>query len=133
MTRKRLAILGSTGSIGTQTLDIVRRHPDRFGVTVLAAGRRVDKLIEQAREFLPKLAIIADETLYPTLRDALQPLGIETAAGADALVDAMSRTDFHTVVTATVGYSGLAPTVAAIKAGHDIALANKETLVVAGE
>lgn len=130
---KNIAVLGSTGSIGTQTLDIVRRHPDRFAVKLLSAGRRVDDLIAQAREFRPSMAVIADESLYPILRDALQPLGIETAAGADALADAMERDDFSTVVTATVGYSGLAPTIRAIKSAKDIALANKETLVVAGQ
>lgn len=130
---KNIAVLGSTGSIGTQTLDIIRRHPDRFAVKLLSAGRRVDDLIAQAREFRPSMAIIADPTLYPKLRDALQPLGIETAAGPAALADAMDRPDFSTVVTATVGYSGLEPTIRAIKAGKDIALANKETLVVAGQ
>lgn len=130
---KNIAVLGSTGSIGTQTLDIVRRHPDRFAVKLLSAGRRVDDLIAQARELRPSMAIIADESLYPRLRGALQPLGIETAAGAQALADAMDRDDFSTVVTATVGYSGLAPTIRAIRSGKDIALANKETLVVAGE
>lgn len=130
---KNIAILGSTGSIGTQTLDIVRANPDRFKVAMLSAGHRVDDLIAQAREFRPSLAVIADESLYPTLRDALAPLGIETAAGAEALAGAMDRDDFTTVVTATVGYSGLAPTIRAIKAGKEIALANKETLVVAGK
>lgn len=128
-----IALLGSTGSIGTQTLDIVERFPDRFRVTVLAAGRNVELLIEQARRHRPALAIIADESRYGVLREALAPLGIETAAGETALADAMERTDFDTVVTATVGYSGLLPTVRAILAGKDIALANKETLVVAGE
>ena len=130
---KNIAVLGSTGSIGTQTLDIVRRHPERFSVRLLSAGRRVDDLIVQAREFRPSMAIIADESLYPRLRDALQPLGIETAAGASALAYAMDRDDFSMVVTATVGYSGLAPTIRAIKAGKDIALANKATLEAAGE
>lgn len=88
-------MLGSTGSIGTQTLDIVRRHPERFAVRLLSAGRRVDDLIVQAREFRPSMVIIADESLYPRLRDALQPLGIETAAGASALADAMDRDDFR--------------------------------------
>lgn len=129
---KRLAIIGSTGSIGTQTLEIIRRCPDKYRPAVLVAGSRVDKLIEQAREFRPALAIIANEDLYITLRDALKPLGIEVAAGPSAVVEAMSRPDVDMVVTATVGYSGLAPTIAAIKAGKDIALANKETLVVAG-
>lgn len=128
-----IALLGSTGSIGTQTLDIVERFPDRFHVTVLAAGRNVDLLIEQSLRHRPSLAIIADESKYARLREALSPLRIETAAGDQALADAMERPDFDTVVTATVGYSGLLPTVRAIRAGKDIALANKETLVVAGE
>lgn len=127
-----IAVLGSTGSIGTQTLDIINQFPDRFKAVVLAAGSNVDRLIEQARIHRPALAIIADENKYSTLREALEPLGIETAAGAKAMADAMERPDFDTVVTATVGYSGLEPTVAAIKAGKDIALANKETMVVAG-
>lgn len=130
---KNIAILGSTGSIGTQTLDVIRRAPGRFKAQILTARRSVDRLIEQAREFRPALAIIDDATLYPALRDALAPLGIETAAGPAALRDAMSRPDFETAVTATVGYSGLRPTLAAIDAGKNIALANKETLVVAGE
>lgn len=128
-----IALLGSTGSIGTQTLDIVERFPDRFKVAVLAAGRNVELLISQAIRHRPALAIIADESKYNRLREVLAPLGIETAAGDAALADAMERPDFDTVVTATVGYSGLLPTVRAIKAGKDIALANKETLVVAGE
>jgi 1-deoxy-D-xylulose-5-phosphate reductoisomerase len=130
--QKRLAVIGSTGSIGTQTLDIVNSHPKRYKVTVLAAGSRVDDLIEQARTFRPALAIIAREDLYTKLRDALAPLGIETAAGAAALASAMERDDIDMVVTATVGYSGLEPTIRAIRANKDIALANKETLVVAG-
>lgn len=130
---KRIAILGSTGSIGTQTLDVVRASEGDLTVSVLAAGHRVDALIEQAREVRPALAIIADESRYAELHEALSPLGIATAAGAQAIAEAMSRPDIDTVVTATVGYSGLAPTVAAIRAGKDIALANKETLVVAGD
>ena len=128
-----IAVLGSTGSIGTQTLDIISQFPDRFKAVVLAAGSNVDMLIRQSVEHRPALAIIADESKYAALREALEPLGIETAAGASALADAMERPDFDTVVTATVGYSGLLPTVRAIRAGKDIALANKETLVVAGE
>lgn len=131
--RKRIAILGSTGSIGTQTLDVISEHPDRFAPTLLVAGHKVDTLIQQAIRWRPERAIIADETLYWKLRDALQPLGIATAAGQDAINDAMEADCFDTVVTATVGYSGLAPTLRAIGAGKDIALANKETMVVAGE
>lgn len=133
MHKKNIAVIGSTGSIGTQTLDIVKEKPERFGVSVLAAGSRVDDLIEQAKTHRPNLAIIADESKYTRLKSALEPLGIETAAGSKALADAMDRDDFSTVVTATVGYSGLEPTIRAIRAGKDIALANKETLVVAGE
>ncbi|MDE7444026.1 MAG: 1-deoxy-D-xylulose-5-phosphate reductoisomerase, partial [Muribaculaceae bacterium] len=131
--RKRIAILGSTGSIGCQTLDVIAEHPDKFEATVLIAGTRVDKLIEQALTCKPALAIIADESRYTTLHEALAPAGIATAAGQEAINAAMGADNVDTVVTATVGYSGLAPTIAAIKAGKDIALANKETLVVAGE
>ncbi|MCM1033719.1 MAG: 1-deoxy-D-xylulose-5-phosphate reductoisomerase [Odoribacter sp.] len=129
---KKIAVLGSTGSIGTQTLDIISRYPTRYRATVLAAGTRVDELIAQARRHRPALAVIGHDHLLPRLREALNPLGIETAAGAQALADATTRHDVDMVVTATVGYSGLLPTVAAIKAGKDIALANKETMVVAG-
>lgn len=130
---KNIAILGSTGSIGTQTLDIIARYPDRFKARVLVAGTKVDTLIRQAVKFKPDYAIIADERNYWKLRDALDPLGIKTASGAAAIADAMELDCFDIVVTATVGYSGLAPTLRAIKARKDIALANKETLVVAGE
>ena len=129
----RIAVLGSTGSIGTQTLDIIAERPDRYRATVLVAGRNVDLLIEQSRRFRPALAVIADESRYLQLKEALDPLGIATAAGEQAVADAMEREDVDTVVTATVGYSGLQPTVRAIAAGKDIALANKETLVVAGD
>lgn len=130
---KSIAILGSTGSIGTQTVDLLRIHPDRFKASLLTAGRNVELLIHQARELRPSMAVIADESRYAELREALEPLGIATAAGSQAIADAMDRDDFSTVVTATVGYSGLLPTVRAIRAGKNIALANKETLVVAGE
>ncbi|MCM1520844.1 MAG: 1-deoxy-D-xylulose-5-phosphate reductoisomerase [Lachnoclostridium sp.] len=129
---ENIAVLGSTGSIGTQTLDVIERYPELFRATVLIAGRNVDLLIEQCRKFRPSTAVIADETLYPRLREALEPLGIATAAGADAVADVMESDEFSTVVTATVGYSGLYPTIRAIRAGKRIALANKETLVVAG-
>lgn len=130
---KRIAILGSTGSIGTQTLDVTSHYPELFEVSVLIAGTKVDTLIQQAIARRPRLAIIADETKYLKLKEALEPLGIMTAAGADAVCDAMTADFVDTVVTATVGYSGLAPTLRAISAGKDIALANKETLVVAGD
>ncbi len=124
-----IAVLGSTGSIGTQTLDVISQFPERFKAKVLVAGNNVDRLIEQAISHKPAIAIIADEGKYTKLRAALEPLGIGTAA----IADAMERDDFDTVVTATVGYSGLLPTIRAIRAGKEIALANKETLVVAGE
>ena len=129
---KNIAVLGSTGSIGTQTLDIISHHPDRYRASVLAAGTRVDDLIAQAIRLRPALAVIGREELLPRLREALQPLRIETAAGPEVLAEAAARDDVDTVVTATVGYSGLLPTIAAIRAGKDIALANKETMVVAG-
>lgn len=129
---KNIAVLGSTGSIGTQTLDIIERHPDRYRATVLVAGSRVDDLIRQAIKHRPRLAIIAREDLYPRLHEALAPLGIETATGEKAVAEAMTIPEVDMAVTATVGYSGLAPTIAAIRAGKDIALANKETMVVAG-
>ena len=131
--KKRLAVLGATGSIGRQTLDIIQRYPDRYQAVVLSAGRRVDDLIELAKTFRPRLAVIGDEKLLPKLRAELAPLGIATSAGAQALEESVLGDDIDMVVTATVGYSGLAPTIAAIKTGKDIALANKETLVVAGE
>lgn len=130
---KRIAILGSTGSIGTQTLDVIDSNPDKFAATVLVAGSKVDTLIQQSIRRRPALAVIADETKLWKLRDALTPYGIETAAGDTAIADCMESDLFDTVVTATVGYSGLAPTLRAISAGKDIALANKETLVVAGD
>ncbi len=129
---KRIAVLGSTGSIGTQTLDIIGRRPDLYRATVLVAGSRVDALIAQARQFRPDTAIIAREDLYPRLREALSPLGITTAAGHEAIKDAVAADNVDMTVTATVGYSGLEPTISAIRAGKDIALANKETMVVAG-
>lgn len=129
---KNIAVLGSTGSIGTQTLDIISRHPGRYRASVLAAGTRVDDLIAQAMRLRPSLTVIGREDLLPRLREALGPLGIDTAAGPEALAEATARDDVDTVVTATVGYSGLLPTVAAIRAGKDIALANKETMVAAG-
>lgn len=133
MSQKRIAILGSTGSIGTQTLDVIAAYPEMFRATVLVAGRNDELLIEQCRKFRPALAVIADENRYQAVKTALTPLGIDVAAGADAVAQAMERDDVDMAVTATVGYSGLEPTIRAIRAGKDIALANKETLVVAGE
>jgi len=130
---KNIAVIGSTGSIGTQTLETISSYPDLFRAQVITARRNADLLIEQAIRHRPELVVIADESLYEKVKDALAPFGIEVASGADAITDASGREDVDTVVTATVGYSGLAPTMAAIRAGKRIALANKETLVVAGE
>lgn len=130
---KRIAILGSTGSIGTQTLDIVREHPDLYEAYALTAHSSVELLIAQAREFQPEVVVIADETHYPALRDALEDLPIKVFAGDEALCDVVRMSDVDVVVTAMVGFSGLRPTIAAIEAKKTIALANKETLVVAGE
>ncbi len=133
MTQKQIALVGSTGSIGVQTLEIVTEYPDRFRVHLLAAGHNVNLLIEQALRFKPDIAIIADTDLYGTLHEALSPHGIRTAAGSAALADAMEEEPYDLAVIATVGYSGLEPSLRAIKANRSIALANKETLVVAGE
>ncbi len=130
---KNIAVLGATGSIGRQTLDIISRNPKSYRVSVLTAGSRVDELVAAARVHRPRMAVIARHELLPRLRAALEPLGIECASGDEALADCVDADDIDTVVTATVGYSGLLPTVRAIKAGKDIALANKETLVVAGD
>ena len=131
--KKRIAVVGSTGSIGTQTLDIIRQYPERFQAEVLIAGSNADLLIRQASEIRPRLAVIADDSKFTRVAEALKPLGIEVASGADAVCDAVALDTVDTVLTATVGYSGLAPTLRAIEAGKEIALANKETLVVAGE
>lgn len=129
----RLAILGSTGSIGTQALEVVREHRDRFSVELLVAGSNATLLIEQAREFTPNAVVIGDERKLEEVRDALFPLGVKVYAGAAAIEQCMAMEGIDTVLTAMVGYAGLRPTIAAIKAGKTIALANKETLVVAGE
>lgn len=131
--KKQIAILGSTGSIGTQTLDVVRNHPERFGVYALSAHRNIDLLIRQAREFHPEVVCIADETLYEPLTEALYDLPIKVWAGAKAIADMVTMPSIEVVVAAMVGYAGLRPTIAAIQAGKTLALANKETLVVAGE
>lgn len=130
---RNIAILGSTGSIGTQTLDIIAEYPDRFRAVLLTARSRWEELADQARRFLPLKVVIADESHYEKLRDALADLPIEVAAGADEIEKSAGMEESDIVVTAMVGYSGLLPTIAAIKARKTIALANKETLVVAGE
>jgi 1-deoxy-D-xylulose-5-phosphate reductoisomerase len=129
---KKIAILGSTGSIGTQALDVIQRHRDLFAVDVLTAGHNADLLIEQALRFVPRFVVIADETRYAEVCDALSRLPIKVLAGMDALTGVAILPEVDIVLTAMVGFSGLLPTVAAIKAGKKIALANKETLVVAG-
>ncbi len=132
---KELAILGSTGSIGTQTLDVVHRHPDRYSVYAICAHRSVDKLVEQAKQFRPEVVCIADESRYDELSRQLSAIGYEGKvwAGADAIAEMVTLPSIDVVVAAMVGYAGLRPTIEAIKAGKTIALANKETLVVAGE
>ncbi|MBQ9295888.1 MAG: 1-deoxy-D-xylulose-5-phosphate reductoisomerase [Paludibacteraceae bacterium] len=131
--KKRIAILGSTGSIGTQTLDVVRRHPDRYEIYAISAYRSVDLLVAQAREFHPEVVCIADESKYEQLRAALSDMEIKVWAGAEAIAQMVTMPSIDVVVAAMVGYAGLQPTIEAIKAGKTIALANKETLVVAGE
>lgn len=125
--------MGSTGSIGTQTLDVISEYPDRLYPSLLTANRNVDLLIEQALKFKPLRVVIAQSDCYTKLRDALAGKPIEVMCGQQAIADAAAADDVDIVVTAMVGYSGLAPTISAIKAGKTIALANKETLVVAGE
>ena len=131
--KKQIAILGSTGSIGRQTLDILSEYPDLFAPYLLTANTSVDLLIEQALKYSPKHAIISDSRFYQKLKDALAGTGITVGCGSEAIADAVTADEIDVVVTAMVGYSGLEPTIRAIKAGKDIALANKETLVVAGE
>ncbi len=130
---KRLAILGSTGSIGTQTLQVIEAHPDLFCAEVLTANRNVKLLAEQAIRFKPNMVVIAEENKYAELKEALKAEDIKVYAGKEALSQVVAAGTVDMVVTATVGYSGLLPTVNAIQAGKVIALANKETLVVAGE
>lgn len=130
---KRIAILGSTGSIGTQTLDIVREHPQAFEPYALTACNNAELLIAQAREFRPEVVVIANEEHYPAVRDALADLPLKVWTGAEALCDVVRCSEVDVVLTAMVGFSGLRPTIAAIEAGKTIALANKETLVVAGD
>ena len=131
--RKKISILGSTGSIGTQTLDIVASHPDRFEVTALVAGRNWRLLEEQARRFRPECVVIGNEEVFPNLRDSLSDTNIRVMTGMEAVAEAAVIPDIDIVVAAMVGYSGLLPTLKAVEAGKTLALANKETLVVGGE
>ncbi|CCH03409.1 1-deoxy-D-xylulose 5-phosphate reductoisomerase [Fibrella aestuarina BUZ 2] len=131
--KRRLAILGSTGSIGTQAIEVVQAHPDQFSVEVLTANHNADLLIEQARLVQPNVVVICDETRYDTVFSALDPLGIKVYAGLNSIASVVQMDSVDMVLTAMVGYAGLLPTIKAIEAGKPIALANKETLVVAGE
>ncbi|SHI59247.1 1-deoxy-D-xylulose 5-phosphate reductoisomerase [Hymenobacter daecheongensis DSM 21074] len=130
---KRVTLLGSTGSIGTQALDVIRAHPGRFRVAALSAQSNASLLIRQALEFRPAAVVIGDERQYDLVKAALAGQPTEVLAGAAALTEIAGRPTTDIVLTAMVGYAGLLPTVAAIRAGKDIALANKETLVVAGQ
>ncbi|MES2780444.1 MAG: 1-deoxy-D-xylulose-5-phosphate reductoisomerase [Bacteroidota bacterium] len=131
--KKKIAILGSTGSIGTQALEIAREQKDKIEIEVLTANSNADLLIAQAREFNPNHVVIADESKYQQVKDALAGDDIKVFAGSKAIADIMEITSADTVLTAMVGYSGLLPTIKAIQNKKRIALANKETLVVAGE
>lgn len=130
--KKRLALLGSTGSIGTQALEVVQEHPDHFEVELLVAGRNAGLLVQQARTFRPNAVVIGDESCYAAVKEELWPLGIKVFAGEPAIAQAVAMEGIDLVLTAMVGYKGLRPTIAALEAGKTIALANKETLVVAG-
>ncbi len=129
---KQIAILGSTGSIGTQALNVIRRHRDLFGVEVLCAGSNADLLIEQALEFQPNAVVIADEGKYPIVREALSHSDIKVYAGESSMIDLMELPAIDIVLAAIVGFAGLKPTLHALEQGKAVALANKETMVVAG-
>jgi 1-deoxy-D-xylulose-5-phosphate reductoisomerase len=131
--KKQIAILGSTGSIGTQALQIIEEHPERYEVYALTANHNVNELIAQACKFQPEAVVIADEDKYDTLKDALKHLPVKVYAGSEAICQIVESQPIDMVLTAMVGYAGLKPTMNAIRARKAIALANKETLVVAGE
>lgn len=131
--KKQIAILGSTGSIGTQALQVIEEHPDLYEAYVLTANNKVDLLIEQARKFRPEAVVIANEDKYLQLKEALSDLPIKVYAGTDAICQVVESQPIDIVLTAMIGYAGLRPTMSAIRAGKIIALANKETMVVAGE
>jgi 1-deoxy-D-xylulose-5-phosphate reductoisomerase len=133
MEKKRIAILGSTGSIGTQALQVIDEHSDLYEAYVITANNSVGKLIEQARKYVPEAVVIANEQHYAEVRDALADLPIKVYAGEDALCEVVQDDNVDIVLASMVGFAGLRPTISAIKAGKMIALANKETLVVAGE
>lgn len=131
--KKQIAILGSTGSIGTQALQVIEEHPDLYEAYVLTANNRVDELIAQARRFMPEAVVIANEAKYAQLKEALADLPIKVYAGEEAICQIVQEEPVDMVLTAMVGYAGLRPTIHAIRARKTIALANKETLVVAGD
>lgn len=131
--RKRIAILGSTGSIGTQTLEVIRKNPGHFEVVALTANNNVDLLAVQSVEFLPEIIALGNEKKYPFLKESLKDLPVHVLAGSQAIEQIVQMENIDMVVTAMVGFSGLIPTLKAVEAGKQIALANKETLVVAGE
>jgi 1-deoxy-D-xylulose-5-phosphate reductoisomerase len=131
--KKKIAILGSTGSIGTQTLDVIAAHPEHFEVETLTANNNVELLARQAIRFQPNAVVIGNKELYGALKEVLAPHPIKVYAGCDAIAQVAALPSVDMVVTAMVGFSGLVPVVKAIEAGRHIALANKETLVVAGE
>lgn len=131
--KKNIAILGSTGSIGTQALEVIRANTDKFAVEVLTGNGNADLLIKQALEFNPNVVVIADESKYAFVKEALQPHDIKVYAGNKAIADVVQMDTIDLVLTAIVGYAGLESTLSAINAGKQIALANKETLVVAGD
>jgi len=130
---KKIAILGSTGSIGTQALEVIDAHPDKFQVEVLTANNSVDLLITQAKKYEPNIVVVANKDKYKQLSDALIDTDVKVYAGEEAIAQVVQISTIDVVLTAMVGFSGLLPTVNAIKAGKQIALANKETLVVAGD
>ena len=131
--KKQIAILGSTGSIGTQALEVIEEHSDKFEVYALTANNNADLLISQARKFNPEFVVIANENKYAQVKEALSDLPMKVFAGAASIADVAAMQPVDIVLTAMVGYSGLLPTISAVKAGKVIALANKETLVVAGD
>ena len=131
--KKHVAVLGSTGSVGTQSLEVISAHPERFVVEVLTANNNSDLLISQAKKHKPNVVVITNESKYSEVNNALFDLGIKVFSGENSLEDVVENENIDVVLTALVGYSGLKPTIRAIKSGKNIALANKETLVVAGD
>ena len=133
MEKKRIVVLGSTGSIGTQALDVIERQPDRFELVAITGYNNVDLLVQQAKRYLPKVVVMANDAHYEAVKEALNGLPVAVMGGTDAVKTVAAMDGVDMVLTALIGYAGLEPTLEAIKAGKTIALANKETLVVAGE